>query len=65
MSTISSTAVIATVQACIPSTMFLTQAGLITLTNPCARRRRNILDFTQQIEEDEILPSAVLPYANY
>jgi hypothetical protein len=67
ISTISSTAVIATVQSCLPSTMFVTTVGFVQLTTACARRRRDIDDeysprqITAEIS-DLILPSLVLPY---
>nr|CAH0102939.1 unnamed protein product [Daphnia galeata] len=68
ISTISSTAVIATVQSCLPSTMFVTTVGFVQLTTACARRRRDIDDeysprqITAEIS-DLILPSLVLPLA--
>ncbi|XP_046642757.1 uncharacterized protein LOC124327803 [Daphnia pulicaria] len=67
-STITSTAVIATVQSCLPATMFFTSSGpsgFVTLTSACGRRRRDIDESSpRQITAeigDSILPSVVSP----
>lgn len=65
LATVSSTAVVATVQSCLPASLFVTQAGLTTLTSVCARRRRATVEerlIEAEIDVDSILPSAVLPY---
>ncbi|XP_057378771.1 uncharacterized protein LOC130700801 [Daphnia carinata] len=70
LSVVTSTAVLATVQSCIPATQFLTQAGAggapVVLTTTCGRRRRDIDRPERQIEtqfDDSISPTRVLPWA--
>ena len=65
LATFSSTAVVATVQACLPASLFVIQAGLMTMTSVCARRRRDtseeIAKYVELGTEDSIIPSKVLP----
>ncbi|KAK4027171.1 hypothetical protein OUZ56_016183 [Daphnia magna] len=69
LSVITSTAVLATVQSCIPAAQFLTQqaaGGPMVFTTACGRRRRGIDQPDRQIEtqfDDSISPTAVLPLA--
>ncbi|KAI9563868.1 hypothetical protein GHT06_011335 [Daphnia sinensis] len=71
LSVITSTAVLATVQTCIPANQFLTQAGPgggpMVLTTTCGRRRRDIGQPVEGLIEtqfaDSISPTGVLPLA--
>lgn len=67
VSVITSTAVLATVQSCLPATMFVTQqaaGGFMVLSTTCGRRRRNIDQSEIRIDtqhDDSISPTGVLP----